>query len=173
MSVPDEILEKLEVGEQVVIPGRGGWEMVVKRCEDGFDFTHRNPVEEGKYKLFVYNTSGNPYGAGMIVQEPTLGVACRNCGVDVDGAIIGALVLGEDGKIRERFSWSNLVFMKKGEFSISGEGELKVNGEAKGCLRAIFLADKNRIKGYVGIFGPAKPEKVKVLEMEDLLLASV
>lgn len=168
-----EVLGQLEVGQQVVIPGRGGWEIVLTKRENGFDLTHRNPTGEGGYKFFAYDTTGNPHGAGMIVQEPTLGVPCRNYGVDVDGTLVGALVLGEDGKVRERFSWSNVVFMKKGKFSISPEGELKVNDEAKGHLRAVFLADKNRIRGYVGVFGPAKPGQVKVLEMEDILLASV
>jgi hypothetical protein len=170
-----EVLESLKEGEEIIIPGRGGWEMVVKKGKDGCDFIYRNPVNEAKdkFKFFVFDTTGNPYGAGMVVQEPTLGVPCKNCGVDVEGTIVGALVLGDDGKVKERFSWSNLVFVKKGEFSINADGELKVNGEQKGYLQALFLPDKNRLKGYVGVFGGKKPEKVKILEMEDLLFASV
>ncbi len=145
--------------------------MIVKG-EEGLDFVHLNPTEGG-YKFFQYSTVDNKYGAGMIEQEPTLGVPCRNCGVDVDGTIVGALVLDEDGKICERFSWSNLVYAQKGEFLLSNQDELKVNGKTKGFFKAIFLADKNRIKGYVGVFGSAKPEQVKVLEMENLLLTSI
>jgi hypothetical protein len=171
----EEILEKVDqlaVGESLVLPGRGEWEIVLTKREDGLDLTHRNPTKGG-CKFFTYDTSGNPYGAGMIVQEPTLGVPCRKCGVDVDGTIVGALVLGEDGKIRERFSWSNLVFMKKGAFSIGADGAFTVNGVTKGYLVAIFLPDKNRLEGYVGVFGSTKPEKVKIIEMENLLLASI
>jgi hypothetical protein len=169
-----EALAKLKPGEQVTVPGRGGWEWKFTACEGGgFDVTHRNPAGDGRYKFFAYSTAGNKYGAGMTEQEPSLGVPCRDCGVDIDGAVVGALVRGEDGKIRERFSWSNLVFMQGGTFLIGPDGAFAVNGTLKGYLQAVFLPDKNRIRGYVGVFGPAKPEQVKVLEMEDLLLATI
>lgn len=171
------ILNELENGERVTIQGRSGWEIVIEKTKEGFDLIHRNPEYTGpgetSYKFFEYTTVSNPYGAGMIVQEPTLGFPCRDCGVEVDGTIVGALILDSNGKIVERFSWSNLVYVKKGNFTISQDGLLEVNEEGKGYLRAIFLADKNRIRGYVGVFGPNKPDEVKVLEMETLILDSL
>jgi len=92
----------------------------------------------------------------------------------VDDKITGAIVLDGDGKVSGRFSWSNIVFAKKQTFSISAEGELVVNGASEGFLHAVFLADKNRLTGYVGVFKPVKPEQpVRILEMETLVLGSV
>lgn len=162
----------LKVGEEEVILGRGGWLHRITGTDKGADIQIYNPdaAGDGK-KFFAVDTAGNPYGAPMIIQEPSLGVPCRNAGVNVDGNIVGALVVDESGKIAERFSWSNVVFMKGGSFSISSEGELTVNGETKGYLSIAFLADKNRIQGYVGVFVPQKPVGApKIVEMEDLLL---
>jgi len=169
-----EVLGKMKAGEVVPIPGRGGWKMEVTACGGNeFDFTHHNPAGDGRNKFYLYTTVGNKFGAGKTKQEPSLGVPCRNCGAEVDGAVVGALVRGVDGKISERFSWSNLVFAQKGTFSISADGALTVNDASKGFLQAVFLPDKNRLEGYVGVFGPTKPERVVVLEMEELLLATI
>lgn len=173
----DEILEKLgqlKPGETVTLPGRGGWKIEIAACEGGgFDVTHYNPADGERKKFYLYTTVGNPYGAGKMKQEPSLGVPCRDCGVEVAGGIVGALVRGGDGKITDRFSWSNLVFAKNGTFSIGSDGALTVNGAPKGFLQAVFLPDKNRLEGYVGVFVPAKPKRVVVLEMEDMLLATI
>ncbi len=173
----DEILEKLgqlKPGETVTIPGRGGWKIEIAACEGGgFDVAHYNPADDGRKKFYLYTTVGNKYGAGRMKQEPSLGVPCRDCGADIGGAIVGALVRGGDGKIIDRFSWSNHVFVQKGTFSIGADGALTVNGAPKGFLQAVFLPDKNRLEGYVGVFGSAKPERVMVVEMEDLLLATI
>lgn len=162
-----------EKDAQVIVELRGGWKARIFGTEDGTDIRLFNPTDEGGEKFFAVTTRGNPYGAPMVVQEPTLGVPCRNCGVGVDGNIVGALVLNEDGEIVERFSWSNLVFMKDGEFEIDSDGLLTVNGDFEGYLVAVFLPDKNRMQGYIGVFGPNKPESIKILEMEDLLLGSL
>lgn len=172
----ESVLGAMAVGETVSIPGRGGWVMKVTRATGGveFDFAHVNRVPDGGEKFFVFTTAGNQYGAGKIVQETTLGVPCRDCGLVIDGHIVGATVLDATGKVTNRFSWSNIVYGKKGTFSISAEGELVVNGQSNGYLHAVFLADKNRIVGYVGVFRPAKPtDAVQVLEMEQLVLASL
>ncbi len=182
-------LSKAEMGETVVIPGRGGWEIRLVPRGGEFDLVHCNPAEDGGDKFFRYSTEGNRYGAGMIEQECTLGVSCRSAGVDADGLIVGAIVLDADGKVTGRFSWSNLVHTLKKRFRIRNDGALFVwqpeHGNPlktfadeeldspKGYLRALFCADKNLMKGYVGVFGPENPETVKILEMETLLLASV
>lgn len=167
-----EKLENLKPGEFIVVPGRGGWRIKLIKTPDGFDVVHFNPIgdDENQQKFFRYSTIGNPYGAGMVEQEPTLGLTCRFCGVDIDGLIIGAIVMKED-KVSDRYSWSNLVLNQKKSFRITMEGELIVDGQSKGYLQAIFVADKNRIKGFVGVFTPEKPKgKVRVLEMENILL---
>lgn len=175
MGTPDlsTQLEQLVIGESVTIPGRGGWQMVITRNADGLDFTHCCPVPGAGVKFFEYTTCGNPYGAGMIRQEPTLGLPCRQCGVEADGQIVGAIVLDTSGKVAGRFSWSNLQYVRRLSFSIDHQGELRVNGASQGYLALLFLPDKNRMEGYVGVFVPVKPEAVKVVEMEELVLASL
>jgi hypothetical protein len=181
------MVKDLPKDTEIMIPCRDGWECMLTRRHEGFDINIRFPEtsEEGdptgRYKFFAIDTSGRPYGAPIVVQEPSLGVFCRDAGVDIDGRIVGALVLDADGKITQRFSWSKLVFVEKRGFEITPTGLLFVQDPAGtkfliGRLRAIFLPDKNRFDGYVGIFGPSDPNNikpVKVLEMEDLLLASL
>ncbi len=172
----EKVLRAMAADEMFAIPGRGGWAMEVTCVKPGveFDFKHVNSVLDGGEKFFAYNTAGNQYGAGKVFNETTLGVSCRNCGVAVDGNIVGATVLDATGKVTDRLSWSNIVYTKSGSFAISAEGELAVNGQPKGYLHAVFLADKNRIDGYVGVFRPVKPAgAVQVLEMEQLVLASL
>ncbi|MDP1619944.1 MAG: hypothetical protein Q8M12_03020, partial [bacterium] len=143
------------------------WVYRIIGAGDGADIEASNPVEGGGEKFFTFSTVGNPYGAGKIIQERSLGIATEY------GRVVGALVLDTDGKVAERFSWSNSVYMKKQTVEIAATGELFVGGVSKGYLAAVFLPDKNRLDGYVGIFKPTRPEMVKVLEMEDLLLASI
>jgi hypothetical protein len=177
MSVQDLFAELgLVEGDELVIEGRGGWEMVVESGDKGADFTHQNPaLVDGQfvgYKFFAYTTRGNPYGAGKIDQEPTLGVAFKDCGVNGDGKVVGAIVVDDAGEVIGRFSWSNLVFGKDPKtFSVDADGALVVNGVPQGALAAAFLPDKNRLGGFVGVFTPTKPDTVRMLEMEDLVLA--
>ena len=168
-------MRKLNAGDVEIVQGRGGWLYKLTGTATGADIRIYNPAGDGdKEKFFAVDTAGNPYGAPMIIQEPSLGIPCRNAGVNVDGHIVGALVTDGSEKIVERFSWSNLVYIKGGSFNISSDGELTVNGERKGYLSLIFLADKNRIQGYVGVFVPQKPVGcAKVIEMEDLLLSQL
>lgn len=178
----------LPYGTAITIPGRGGWQCVLTRQHQGFDFTLECPEVDndgepmGRCKFFIVDTHGEQYGAPKVFQEPTLGVFCRNAGVDIDGRIVGALVLDVDGKITKRFSWSKLVFVEKRGFEITPTGLLFEQDSSGtkflvGRLRALFRPDRNCLDGYVGVFGPSDPSKadepVKILEMEDLLLASL
>lgn len=162
-------------GDELVIEGRGGWEMVVEYGENGVDFTHRNPVwvsgECVGYKFFWYTTKGNAYGAGIIDQEPTLGVLLTSCGLDHTGKLVGAIVVDDGGAVTGRFSWSNVVYAKGKSFSVGTDGGLTVDGARQGSLAAIFLADKNRLGGFVGVFTPSGQDTVTILEMEQLVLA--
>lgn len=171
----------MESGDYFTLEGRGGWKMQIVKMEAGFDFVHFYPIESGLAdKFFQYSTEGNPYGAGKIFQEPSLGKPCPPLLINSrlekmeEARIVGALVLDADGRVAERFSWSNVVFIKGGKVEFTdATGELFVDGVSKGFLKALFLPDKNRLDGYVGVFTPARPQTVKVLEMENLLLASI
>lgn len=167
-------LAGLQGGESVIVSLRKGWRLkITYRGEDGFDATLENPHivagEESGLKFYAVDTTGHPYGAPMVVQEPTLGIPLRDCGVDVDGTVVGAIVRDAEGTVTSRFSWSNLVFVKQQTFSISPDGKLVVDGVSQGYLYGLFLPDKNRMRGYVGVFGPTKPEDVRFVEMEDLV----
>ena len=168
-------LESMKDGESVVVRGRGGWDIELIKTPEGFDLVHFNPISNDKNQLkyFRYTTIGNPYGAGIIDQEPTLGVPCDTCGVDISGLVVGALVINEKKEIVERYSWSNLVLAQNKKFRITLGGELLIDGQSKGYLRALSLADKNRMKGFVGVFSPEKPKEVQIMEMEDLVLNSL
>lgn len=176
-----ELVERMSVGEKLTFHGRKGWQYEITKVSNDrngeFDLRSYNPNPKTRQsRWFEIDTSAkvSQYGAPVIVQEPDLGIALRKFGINIESKLIGALVLDNMGSIVERFSWSNLVFMKEQTFSISTEGELEVDQSSKGFLSALFLADKERIKGYVGIFVPTKPEKkVKILEMEDLLVSTL
>ena len=170
-------LNSLENGQSVVIPGRGGWQIKLIKTAEGFDLVHFNPIsnDENQLKFFKYTTIGDPYGAGKIDQEPTLGVTCQSCGVNANGLVSGALITNENGnEIIERYSWSNLVLNQNKNFRITLGGELLIDGnQSKGYLQALFLADKNRMKGFVGVFSPKKSKEVQIMEMENLILNSL
>lgn len=168
--------DAFKTGDVITFPGRSGWMHELIKTENGFDFRSYNLAHDGKTKMFFEVSSvGNLYGAPVIVQEPTLKVPCCKAGVDIAGDIIGAIVLNEEGRVVERYSWSNLVYMQGKKFEITFGGQLFVGeGEAaisKGYLQILALVDKNRIVGYVGVFGPRKPEKVETREMLDLLIS--
>lgn len=171
-----QMVNGMQVGEKIICFGRKGWQYeITKVSNDGeFDLRAYNPDPETEQsRWFEVDTSAkvSQYGAPVIVQEPFLGIALSKFGINIEGKLVGALVLDNKGDIVGRFSRSNIVFMKKQSFSVDTEGQLLVDGCSNGFLSALFLADKERIKGYVGIFKPARQEeKVKVIEMEDLLI---
>jgi len=161
--------------KRLLVTLRGGWKLFISQSDAGLEIEHFNPTESENRQFFVYTTEGNPYGAGKIVQEPDLAFPVLEKGLP----LIGALVLDSNGKVAERYSWSNLVFKQNRRFDITGSNRLMVSdatsGEMtpKGYLKALFLPDKNRMTGYVGVFTPIRTRTVRILEMEDLLLASI
>lgn len=196
-------LTKMGIGENWDTPLRKGWRIKFTKTEDGFDVKIYNPAADNKGEMFfVVDTSNNPYGAPEVIQETTLGIpfqvtdGSKTTGVyntngelkianhnflistnpireTIEDKIVGALVIGKSGKIEERFSWTNVIFMKNLSLFISEEGELFINDKSKGFLHLLFLPDKNRMKGYVGVFTPEKSNLVKIIEMEDLLLSQL
>jgi hypothetical protein len=161
----------LASGEVLEIQGRGGWTYRLIGTEKGADIRISNPSGDGGEKFFAVDTAGHPYGAPTVYQEPTLGIATKTVkGVEIDGNIVGALVLGPEGTVTERFSWSNLVYIKRKSLTITADGELVIDGHSKGFLNLLLLPDKERLNGYVGVFAPAKPEKIRARELQDFLL---
>ncbi|MCX6779463.1 MAG: hypothetical protein NTU97_04555 [Candidatus Magasanikbacteria bacterium] len=162
--------------QRVVLDGRGGWKIALSFNDKGeLELEHFQPHESGAKKFFAYSTEGNQYGAGKIFAEPSLAVPVLEKGF----LLTGALVLDEKGKVTNRFSWSNLVFIQKRRFEVTKSNRLLVSDPASGemvpmgYLRVLFLTDKNRMTGYVGVFTPIRTRTVRILEMEDLLLASI
>lgn len=167
----------LVAGDELVIGGRGGWEMVVENGDKGADFTHQHPIMRDDtfvgYAYFAYTTRGNAYGAGMMEQEPTLGISLTSCGVSADGRLVGAIVVDEGINLLGRYSWSNHVYRQGATFSVGIDGAFTVNGVQQGWLSQAILADKNRINGFVGVFTPGRPEQVELLELEQIVLANM
>jgi hypothetical protein len=150
---------------------RKGWEAKIVNSGEGTDIILRNPTDDGEgRKFFEITTVGDPYGAPRVVQEPSLGIPARDAGIDVDGNLVGFVVV-RDGEIVERASLSNLVYMKESTVRVSEDGELFINDESKGYIQLIFNPDKNRLIGLVAFIGADKPDQVKVLEMEEAALA--
>ena len=164
---------ELKPGREITIKGRGGWVYEITGNQEGADIRVHNSTSDGQKKFFEFSTHGNPYGAGTFVQEPSLRVPFADVGMNIDGFVVGALVLDSAFQIVERFSWSNLQFMQERVFNITNEGELLIDGVSKGYLTVVFMPDKNRLVGHVGVFAPEKPQTVAIIEMEDLFLASL
>ncbi|HBV57689.1 MAG TPA: hypothetical protein DEB73_00200 [Candidatus Magasanikbacteria bacterium] len=184
-----KLIRDFPKGTEITIPCRGEWECMLTSCcsREWFTATVQCPETDndgnptGRYKFFTVKTSDR-HGPPKVTQEPTLGIPCRAAGVDIHGHIISGLVIDADGKITKRLQWSYIVFVEKRDFEITPTGLLFVQDPAGtkflvGRLRALFLPDKNRLDGYIGVFGPSDPDNikpVKILNMEDLLsLASL
>jgi hypothetical protein len=150
---------------------RGGWQATIIRGDNGADIVINNPVggdSDGK-KFFEITSVGDPYGAPRVIQEPTLGIPARDGGIDIDGNLVGFIIV-QDGKVVERASLSNLAYMKNSTVVLGDDGEVFINSESKGYVNLVFNPDKNRLIGLVAFVGPEKPHKVRVLEMEEAAL---
>jgi hypothetical protein len=202
-ELADLAAAKLKIGESFTLTGRKGWFYKHTKTEAGLEDKNFNPTKDGKEKFYITDTTGSLYGAPMIKQETSLGIPFKITGdvvIDVDkdpegllkigkhdcwartnpgksdlrGNIVGALLTDNLHKaITDRFSWSGVVFFENLEFTITEKNELIIDGKSKGFLRLLFLADKNRIEGYIGVFVPQKQKKVKILEVEELLLGQL
>ncbi len=166
-------LESLEIGESVIVPVKGGWELEITKTENGLEFKHYNPWKGDRSKEAFYTYSNrNPNGSGMMDQEKTVGIPCRKCGIDSDGRIIGVLVTDNSEEIVDRFSLSKIIYVQERNLNITENGEVKIDEESKGFVHLLFLPDKNRLDGFVCITTPNKQE-VKIMEMEDLLMRQI
>lgn len=166
-------LKELGIGESVIVPVKGGWELEITSTENGLEFKHYNPWKGDRRKEAFYTYSNrNPNGSGMMDQEKTLGIPCRKCGIDNDGRIIGVLVTDDSCKIIDRFSLSKIVYVQEKNIKTSPEGEIFINEESQGFIGILFLPDKNRLDGFVCVTFPEKRE-VRIMEMEDLLVCQI
>ncbi len=177
-----EFILGLGIGETLTIPPEVSgtqWAIELKRTDAlRVDVTIYNPVGDGGRKLYQVTTLGNPWGAPTIIQEPTLGIPCRDAGIDSDGNLVGVVVLNEENAVILRASWSKLAFAPKPEdrvsYSVSPGGEVVIGDKSMGYIHAICLPDKNRMAGWVAFVRPNQPDgPVKKLELEDLVVAAL
>lgn len=179
-----DALAQLGEGERVVIPREvlgAQWELAVTRTgERRVDLTHRNPADDGtsRFKFYTADTTGNPYGAMTFDQEPSLGIPCREAGIDMDGKLVGVVVLDEGSKVSLRGSWSKFVWSPKPEermpYNISLDGEVFINNLSLGFIHGITLPDKNRMRGWVPVVRLGRPTgPVRQFEMEDVAVAAI
>lgn len=166
-------MESQDMRENLKLKGRGGWVLEAIPTGNGeHDFIITNPTAEGLLKFFSVTTVGNPYGAPMIEQEPSLRIPMRDAGIDMDGDIVGAVICDANGHVVERASLSNLFFMKGQSVEINLGGEVLIDGESKGFIQMLVNPDKNRLVGYVALVGPNPPNNdITVHELETLAVA--
>ena len=140
----------------------------------------RAQMGEDKYNIFNPGTDGRKqfyevvmgqYGQPLIVAEPDRAFPCPE-NLDYINAkgeqtvpnekIAG--IICNDGK---RFSLTNAA--NKGiKIEVQKDGSVKINDEVW-WIKTLFQKDKNRIINYDAYLAPAKPNKVKVLELADLM----
>ena len=171
----DMLLAKMPEGESVKIPGRKGWRIKTIKTREGFDVRIFNPAPDEGERWYAVSSKGHPYGAPMIIEEPTLGILCRDVGIDRDGAIVGAMVGDRDGNVapENRFSWSNLVYMKNEKFQITSEGEVLINDKSVGWIHTLYQSNKNRIKGWIAYTSLVRSKNVRLLEIGDLPISRI
>lgn len=148
---------------------RGGWKAEIIAGDEGNDIIISNPTPDGGKKFFEITSVGDAYGAPRVIQEPALGIPARDAGIDLDGNLVGFIIV-QDGQVVERASLSNLIYMKESTVDVTVDGELLINSESKGFINMVFSPDKNRLIGLVAFVGPDKRDEVEVLEMEQAAL---
>ena len=148
----------------------GGWMYQIyildgKRCIRIF-----NPTEDGREKYFYVDTSLCKYRATMMDKEPSLRFPIMLNGEAYE--IAGIVILDENGEIKDRFSLSNLRFIKNKNFDIrkieNESYEFFIDGKSQGYLNTIFNIDKNRVIGYEAIFTHNAPAEIQILDLETL-----
>lgn len=170
-------LAKLGVGESILIPaevlgGKKQWELEIERTgEDRLDLEHRSPDGTGRFKFYRFTTHGNPYGAGIIDQEPSLAIPCRDAGIDKDAKLVGAVAVDAEGNFLFRGSWSKCVWgVNPGDirpYGFTADGEFLLGGEVVGHVWGVLLPDKMRMRGHVALVRSGKPTgPVKEFELE-------
>lgn len=175
MNIEEIIAEIKEAGE-ITLSAVGGWKLKLMVDDNGnIVFVHYNPWQgdENQHAFLESTNALDKNGMTTIVQEPTLGIPLRDCGVDNDGKVVGFLVTDKNCDITDRFSLSKLVYVQEHSIEISRDGKVAVDGAEIGYIGVIFLADKNRMIGYVAVTFPQKPDEVQEIEMEDLLMCQV
>lgn len=171
-----EIVAKIKKAGGITLSAAGGWRLHLTVDDDNnIVFVHYNPWQgdEDQHAFLESTNKLDKNGMTTIVQEPTLGIPLRDCGVDNDGKVVGFLVTDENGDIIDRFSLSKLVYVQEHSIEIDKAGKVIVDGTEIGYIGVIFLADKNRMVGYVAVIFPGKPDEVREIEMEDLLMYQI
>lgn len=170
------LLNKLGEGEEVDAPLARGWYLRLGRLNGELWFQHFNQKSsDGPLLFYMCTSKGRPYGAGIIIEEPSLRVRCSDAGITNLGEgdhLVGLVVKGDDGKAKLRASFSNL-HTNGTHIRFSSAGEVFLDEQSIGFIRATVLSNKNRLDGRVALIGSEPlPEGVEMphLELEDLAL---
>lgn len=168
-----QAIEALEVGESLTArPEITGtqWSYILKRASaTRVDVILCNVDENGVHWFCDVSTVGHSYGLPMVVEEPSLGVPCIECGLEAEGNVVGAIVLNGEGDVTRRTSWSKIAKVEKGTFVITPEGEFLVNGVSEGFVHGLIASNKNRIKGWIAIVAPTRrAQPPTLLEVQSL-----
>lgn len=142
---------------------------LLKADEQGY--TIENPDEDGTRKFYALQSG--PYGNPVITAEPDLALETPTT-VSYENSNgepahpeekIAGIICKKAGEVIHRFSLSS---PNRPEFEIIDEGaELIIEG-VRWKLRALFRKDKNRIINYDAYYGEEAPDKVTLVELEDL-----
>lgn len=151
---------------------RRGWRQKMWIGIEGIQIRIYNPMLASKgvpEAFYVVQNETHPYGAPLIDEEPSLGIATDY------GFIVGVVVEDEDGNVRAdsdgkpmRFSWSNLHNQGR-QYEII-DGQFFLDGQSLGFIRTLYAANKNRIQGLIAGVGPQRPAGVAIKELEDVRL---
>jgi hypothetical protein len=132
----------------------------------------KSQIRENGTRKF-YDLKSGPYGNPVITAEPDLTldspttVECENNNGEAAQTEekIAGIICKKAGEVMHRFSLSS---PKRPEFETIDEGaELIIEG-VRWKLRALFRKDKNRIINHDAYYGEEAPDKVKLIELEDL-----
>ena len=132
----------------------------------------KSQIRENGTRKF-YDLKSGPYGNPVITAEPDLALDTpttveyenNNGEAAQPEEKIAGIICKKAGEVMHRFSLSS---PKRPKFETIDEGaELIIEG-VRWKLRALFRKDKNRIINYDAYYGKEAPDKVKLIELEDL-----
>lgn len=140
------------------------WDLLTD--EEKYNLCNLGP--DGKKQF--YEVVMGQYGQPLIVAEPDRAFPCpanlQYINAKGETAVPAEKIAGiicSDGK---RFSLTNAA--NKGiKIEVQEDDSIKIDNEVW-WIATLFQKDKNRIVNYDAYLVPAKPEKVKILELADL-----
>jgi hypothetical protein len=174
----DKLIATLQPGESITVgPELTGtqWSYTLTASEnDGkrrVDAYLHNTSDETDW-FYAVDTQPSPIGAPLVIEEPTLRVACADAGItEQQGSLVGVVAFGDSTL---RASWSKMVKVEKRQFEFKSDRSFWMGGELIGYVWKLTLTNKMRIDGWVAIVLPEPPTgPVSVMEFEDVVREAV